>query len=367
MNDCKRCTLFLFGGYEIDYPRTEIIRKGWQRCGLPVVECRVSERWKVFQRYPVLLWNYLRNARKGSLIYVPVFRHKDVPLAWILSRMTGKRVIFDPLVSRYETRVLDRGDVAEGSLQAAHNRNIDRVSFRLPDHILADTEAHRRYYIRTLGVGKDRVSTLYIGFDDDLFPELPMPDHRNRLHVLFYGTYLPLHGIDTMIEAAILLKDEPVTFTFVGEGQTYAEARKRAGVLPSGKIEFLPSRPVGDLVDLAVESDVLLGIFGKTAKADMVIPNKVFQGLAMGRPMVTGDTPAVRELFRDGSHLLTVPSGDPGALASRFMLLKDDIDLRMRLAAEGCLFVRRYYHPECVAGRLLEIISGAGLTCAGTS
>ena len=134
--------LLFFGAYDPEYPRNLIIRNGWRKLGFNLSECRAGVKRKVQTRYPALLYRFLRSKKKGDFIFVPDFRHKDVPLAWALARLSGKRVIFDPLVSRYETKVLDRGDAGEGSAQAWHNRNLDRISFNLPDLILADTAAH---------------------------------------------------------------------------------------------------------------------------------------------------------------------------------------------------------------------------------
>ena len=70
---------------------------------------------------------------------------------------------------------------------------------------------------------------------------------------------------------------------------------------------------------------MILGVFGRTAKAKRVVPNKVYQGLAMARPVITADSPAVREFFAPGEHLHTVPAGDPEALADAVVELAEDV------------------------------------------
>ncbi len=352
--------LIFFGGYDPEYPRNAIIRKGLVRCGVSVAECRVHHRWKVVRRYPALLWRYAKCGRGGKILFVPDFRHKDVPLAWILARLSGKRCVFDPLVSRYETRVLDRGDAAEGSLQSWHNRNIDRLSFRLPDLILTDTDAHGLFFREEYDVHPGKVRTLHIGYDDELFEARAHSGVDGSLRVLFYGTYLPLHGADVIVEAARLLPDA-VTFTLIGEGQTYREVRSRAEGLAPARITFRPMVPSAKLVDAIASSDVVLGIFGVTPKARVVIPNKVYQALAVGRAVVTADTPAVREIFTDGEHLLTVPAGDAAALARCIERLYRDPALRSRLAEGGGNLVRENYHPAAVARRFIDILGERGL------
>ena len=70
-----------------------------------------------------------------------------------------------------------------------------------------------------------------------------------------------------------------------------------------------------------------LGIFGTSAKAGRVIPNKAFQALACGTPLVTADTPAARELLVDGESALLVPPGDAEALADAVRRLASDPEL----------------------------------------
>ncbi len=78
--------------------------------------------------------------------------------------------------------------------------------------------------------------------------------------------------------------------------------------------------------------DVSLGIFGTTEKASKVIPHKVFDACAAGVPFITADTPAIREAFKHGENAYLVPPGDPKALATAILHIKDNPDLRRRLA-----------------------------------
>jgi glycosyltransferase involved in cell wall biosynthesis len=93
-----------------------------------------------------------------------------------------------------------------------------------------------------------------------------------------------------------------------------------------------------------------LGIFGGSEKAARVIPNKAFQALACGTPLVTADTPAARELLVDGASALLVPPGDPDALATALRRLAADPELAGRLGAGG-LEAYREHASEDVLGR----------------
>jgi len=349
--------LLFFGAYDPEYPRNLIMRKGWGKLGFAFSECRVGTKRKVQTRYPALLYRFLRCERKGDVIFVPDFRHKDVPLAWALARLSGKRIIFDPLVSRYETKVLDRGDAGKGSPQAWHNRNLDRISFNLPDLILADTSGHADYYHESFGVRRERIAVVPVGFDEDIFRAIPPRGEDGTLEILFYGSFLPLHGIDTIIRAASALSGEPVRFRIVGEGQTHEEMRRMAESYRLENVEFLPGVHFEDLPPMISAADVVLGIFGATSKASMVVPNKVYQSLAVGRAVVTAGTPAIGEFFRAGEHLLTVPQGDHRALADALRALGSDRALRLRLSEAGGTHVRSRFNSKSIAERLFNIIA----------
>jgi glycosyltransferase involved in cell wall biosynthesis len=106
---------------------------------------------------------------------------------------------------------------------------------------------------------------------------------------------------------------------------------------------------------------ICLGVFGTSAKAARVVPNKVWQAMAAGRPVVTADTPAAREVLDDGRTALLVPAGDPDALAAALARLAGDRGLREamgRAAREAYLALGA---PAAAAARLRDALGA--LTC----
>src|SRR5262249_33356379 len=101
-----------------------------------------------------------------------------------------------------------------------------------------------------------------------------------------------------------------------------------------------------------------LGIFGTTSKAARVIPNKAFQALACGTPLVTADTPAARELLVDGESALLVPPGDPAALARAPERLATRTALPRHLSEGGLATYRTHASEDVLGARWRALIEG---------
>ena len=352
----------VFGGFVRGYPRSEVIMKGLAANGVPVHVCHASHKKKLPSRYAALLREYRRLKEPFDVIYVPEFRHKDVPLAHFLSRIGGKRLVFDPLVSRYDTKIFDRGDAGAVSFQAWHNRNIDRLSMALPDVVLADTEAHAEYFADRLGANPAKIKVLRVGYDASLFrPHRAGADERTNgvMRVMFFGSYLPLHGVDVIVAAAALLKHRAdIRFEIIGDGQTFASVMALLEREPLNNVSFLGRMPIEALSEHLADAHVCLGIFGSTPKAARVIPNKVYQCMGMGKPVITARSVAVEELFTDGESIVMVAPGDAAALASAVDQLCSDPRRRERIASAGHDAVQAYT-SEGIGRRLLDICEDA--------
>ena len=123
-------------------------------------------------------------------------------------------------------------------------------------------------------------------------------------------------------------------------------------------VEWLGALSMAELRDRTLTADVCLGVFGASEKAARVVPNKVYDALACGRPVVTADTPGIREALHDGEDALLVPAADGASLAVAIERLLDQ-DERARLGTAALATYRRAFTPDAVAGALLEGLAGA--------
>ena len=351
-----------FGAYDREYPRNRILREGLRGAGVEVVEANVRER-RAWRRYPELALAFARRAGNSGVLLVPEFRHKDVPLARFLA---GRRaLVFDPLVSRHDTLVSDWKLHAGGSPQARWNQQIDRWAFSLPDLVLCDTWEHGAFF-ETLGARRERLARVLVGAEDAFFHVGPPPPARPA-RVVYLGGFLPLHGVPHLIDALALLERRrsglpPYEVAMIGRGIDFDRARSMAKAARLERVEFPGAISYADAPRALAAAHVVLGAFGAGDKAGRVIPHKVYQGLAAGRAVLTGDGPGVREVFEPGVHLAAVPRGDPEAIAEGLRDLIASASWRETLAAAGRRRALEVATPERVGASLreaLETVAGA--------
>jgi glycosyltransferase involved in cell wall biosynthesis len=180
------------------------------------------------------------------------------------------------------------------------------------------------------------------------------------LTVLFYGSFIPLHGVHHIVDAAHALRgDGRFKFVLLGGGQTLSSVRATYAARSSGNVEFRERVSPEILPSVVREADICLGVFGTSDKARRVVPNKVWQALAAGRPVVTGDGRGAREFLTDGHDCLLVPHGDGERLASALVRLADDGDLAARLAENGARLVHDRYTSRPIGRLLCGVIEAA--------
>ena len=327
--------VLVFGTYQREYPRNAQVRSCLCGAGVEVAERHVDvwdgkrEAWAAgpatlarLGLAEVRLAVSRRQPADALLVGYP--GHLDLTAARVAAR--GRPIVFDPLVSLYDTLVGDRGRFTAASLTGRALLRIDRAAFRAADIVVADTETHARFYAEQFAVDPARLRVCFVGAEDRLFH--PEPVAEEPFSALFVGKLIPLHGLETILAAARVAPEIP--FRIVGSGQL---ASTLAGV--PANVTRVPWIEYPELPAAIRAAGCALGIFGTSEKAARVIPNKAFQALACGTALVTADTPAARELLTDGVDSVLVPAGDAEVLALALRSLAADSARRNEIAAAG--------------------------------
>jgi len=346
-----KITVLYFGIYDPEYSRNWVLINGLRQNGVEVIECRDDspglkkflilflKHWKLRKSYDVMIVGFL-----GQMI---------MPFAKIVAR---KPIIFDAFLSLYDSNVFDRQVIKPKSFKAFYYWFLDWISMRLADIILFDTNQHIEYAMEKFGVRKEKLVRILVGAQDKIFYPRSIVKSDSNFLVGFYGTYIPLQGVEFIVKAAKEVESyKDIKFMLIGSGQEKQTILKLAQDLKIKNIDFVDFLSQDRLALEIAKTDVCLGIFGKTEKTQRVIPNKVYQCAAMKKPIITADTPAMRELF-DDKDVMMIRAANPKALADAILILKDNYERREELA-ENCFnkFIK-YATPEVLGRELKKVL-----------
>lgn len=333
--------ILIFGRYDPDYSRNAVILQGLRLNHIDVAQCAIepTDRFWTLR----LLWRFVRMRPEFDVMVVAFPGQEVMLLARLLTR---KPIIFDAFTSHYEGYVEDRKIVSPSSLRARWYSLIDGIACRFATAILTDTREHAKYYTQRYGVPDTKLHTVLLG---TVMKSVPATTAYESFLVHFHGSNIPLQGIDTIWGAARRIWNQPVRFQMVGPFTVPAE------LLPH--VSHEEHVPFPELASQIARAQVCLGIFGTSSKTRRVIPNKVYEALAMSKPVITSDTPAIRELLDDSSAVL-IPQGDSDALVRAIMQLKSDSALCERTGRAGNKALMTRATPAILGAHVAEIAQG---------
>lgn len=350
------------------YPRTTSLRQGLLANGIEVRECRAAARGRDKQRLLRAPWRWpaawlraraanarlcreLRDEvarRRPRCVVVPYPGHGVVRA---VKAATDVPVVLDLFLSAYDTVVEDRALVRPGSLAAWWLQHLDRAACAAADLVLLDTPANAAYVAELTGVPAERFAWLPV---HDPHAVSPAPwSAGGPLRVLFFGTGVPLHGLDVLVDA--VLRAPGVVLTIVGG--TPAE-RARAERLLGERVRLEPRFVARErLHELLAASQLVAGVFGTSGKAQRVVPLKVVHALAAGRPVVTAETPASCQWLDGSGAVFFAPAGDADALGDTLRRLAAEPAVVERAAAAARTTYERHFGTQRLAQRWCEVLA----------
>ena len=311
--------------------------------GLASVRSPLRALWRALAAHVRLAWRVVTGSRK-DIAYVP---YPAIGVALVLGLLPRgwrpPRIVLDGFISVYDTIVNDRRVWKPGDLRSRMLWALERRAFRVADIVVVDTRQNADFYAQVFRLPSNRFVPIPLATNESVYAPRPYRPTHGPCRVLFMGTLVPLHGIETIARAVRLLADRTdVQFRILGDGH---DAAKLQAAL-EGLTNVVWQRrwhSAKELAEEIAESDICLGIFGATDKTQRVCPYKLYAYAAIGRATITGDTEWLRSAAADklDAPFYAVPINDPQALADAIGYLAHNPAERGRLARDANTFYEK--------------------------
>ena len=294
-------------------------------------------------------------------------KHRALTDVWLVAYLSGVAVpfvrlfggglvIYNAANSFYESVVLDRKRFSRYSPSAVLIWMLDWLTFTCADIVLAESEAQKRFLSKIFFLSKEKIQVVFTGADDAAF----FPDQNVKKHtefsVGFRGGFLPATGIECIIDAAELLKDEPIEFYLYGRGMLLSEIRTRVTKKNLTRVRIVDAFLDQEaLRESLLSCHVLLGQFSAHERLERTIQNKTFEALALQMPYLTLRTTSNMELLIHAKSCYFIEKSDAQQLADAIRVLKAHTEMRDQISRGAAQVYEDRGTPRAI-GRVLQRI-----------
>jgi glycosyltransferase involved in cell wall biosynthesis len=299
--------------------------------------------------------------KKPDLVWVPVCRQRDILAACRWAHARGIKVLFDPMISAWDKKVLEQRKWKADESRAKKLHRLETKMMNEPDFVTWDTSCHEDFCAEQFGVPREKMAALFTGTDEKVFNVENAPETKpenGEFRVLYHGAYLPLHGTEYIVEAARMTQGEGIQWDFLGWGAYKAETEAKASGISN--VRFLDKVPYTEVPKVIGAHDVVLGVFGTTPKAARVIGNKIYECMACARPTVNEFCTGYPPEAKDCKAIKFVPPGDAEAIVKAIREYRDDWAKKEEYFAEARKFFEAHLSMDVVEKQLVSILGRMG-------
>jgi len=299
--------------------------------------------------FALLTWLHVR--RRYQLVQVHSLPDPLVFVA-LVPKLTGAHVILD-LHECMPEFFATKFDVPLDHWAVRAVAAGEQASIRFSDFTITCTAQMREAFVAR-GADPGKIGLVHNTAEEEVFdPERHPPRARDngRFTLICHGSVEERYGLDTAVKAVALLADEipELRLNVIGRGAQLPELRELATQLDvRDRVDFSGRWvPIEDLLDAIADADAGIVAMKRDAFRDLVHCNKMYDLVAMRRPVITSRTRSVEAYFSDDAFLYFT-ADDPGDLARAIRVLHADPELGDRLVkrAEGEVEPYRWSHQR---------------------
>ncbi len=350
-----------YGGYKENYSRNIILKKALLREGYEIKEFKAPLSETTIELTKKL--NQLLKEKDCDIIFIGFPAYRSVIFGKIASKIKNIPLLYDAFISKYNTYVEDK-KIIRTEYKKKLQYYKDLLIYSLPNYITLDTYQHIKYFILRYNLNPEKFERILLGTDTDIFyPRENTKKNNKKTIIKFHGIANPLQGIPNIVKAAHILKSEGITdveFHLLGKGEIYLQIMDYIKKFKLHDIVHIhyTKIPYQQLPEYMKDADIYLGIFGNTLKANMVVPNKVYEALGMGLPLITQQSPAIKEVgIKHKTHAYLVEGANPRALADAILELKGHPSLREKLGKNAYKITKKKFSIESIGKEISSFLN----------
>ncbi len=243
-------------------------------------------------------------------------------------------------------------------------RYMERFLYRKATRIIALTHAFKEH-IGKMGIDPKKISIITNGADLSRYFPTPKENSfrekmslRDKFVVTYAGTLGMAHGLATVLKTARSLANQTeIVFLLVGDGAEREELIRKKNQDGLNNLLILPQQPKERMPEILSASDACLVLLKDTPLFRTVIPSKIFEAMAVSRPIILGVLGESEKIIREGKAGICIPPEDSQALAEAVLKLHKLPKTAKTLGENGLELVRSSYDRTHLARDFLEVLS----------
>lgn len=282
---------------------------------------------------------------------------------WLVSRRLKRPFVLE-IRDLWPESIIEVGAMRRGPVFRALER-IEASLYRSADHIVIVSPAFQAH-IEASGVPSDRITVLPNGVDIEGF-QRPVPtaelaglcselDLQDKFVASYIGTVGMAHGVEVLLEVARRCADPDIIFLIVGAGAEWQKLHDAAEAEGLGNVRVVEKQPRQRIRLFYAASDVSIVHLKDRPAFRKVIPSKMFESMAMRRPVVLGVRGQAQEILEAAGAGIAVKPDDADELLAAVLRLKGDSGLRARLGDAGAAHVQENYDRRAIARRYWALL-----------
>jgi glycosyltransferase involved in cell wall biosynthesis len=182
---------------------------------------------------------------------------------------------------------------------------------------------------------------------------------KNKFVVVYAGAHGMSNDLDVLLDAAKLLEsDREIQIVLLGDGKEKANLQARAAEMKLKNVLFLPPIPKDGMGAVLAGADACIAILKPIDEYKTTYPNKVFDYMAAGRPVVLAIDGVIRDVMDAADCGVFAAPGNARSLADAIASLAADRDRAVELGINGRRYLEEHFSREVIAGKLERLIEG---------